>query len=259
MRYQPRWATVLYALLILLASCVVLVPVESADASPTCTGNTTSGHCYSEFEWDNSPNVGNWSVHVSAKCLADDPRFYGFATQELWVNTDNEGTPGPYWIEQGMAVGAPLSQGLLYWFWADSRVGGGYYEHDLTNLSIGLSTDYPEGIHRHDASTWYLERTPEGIVGTSTSNTGNSYGAQVGMEYVLPQKPGVGQVGDGGMASAINMEYILSGQTTNNLTWPGAYSRVVNATVAGSVANGYANWTSQYWAGLDGNGRYSSC
>jgi hypothetical protein len=139
-----------------------------------------SDHGYGKATWAPTPDLHGGKVTLNVVCLHTDSTALNFITAEMWVSTNNDDT-FTWWIEQGMAYGNPQGD-LRYWYWADSRPGYGYTEHDRTDMTANLSTDYITNIHRTSVNQqWTIVRNGNNV-GTSVSNPGPGKGLQTGTE-----------------------------------------------------------------------------
>lgn len=167
---KAPWAAVAVTVLSLSMAWVPAAPATAA----TCT---TSSHCYGVTEWVPNP-IHGIAESLDANCLYTSSASSNFVTQEMWLATNS--SPGTYWVEEGMAYGAPQG-GLRYWFWADNRPnGGGYHEHDLT-IAANLNTRYAAKITYAGSSTFNVYRDAV-LLGSSTGQPGTSVWESAGEE-----------------------------------------------------------------------------
>lgn len=159
-----------------LGTIGVGLPAAPALAA-TCT---PASHCYGEVEWTSAEQVYGISETLNVSCLGpmNAPTSRNFVTEEQWLTTA-ENTVGNYWVELGMAYGAPQGSSR-YFFWADQRPGGGYHEHDLS-ISANFHQDYGDEIEYAGNNSWTVSRDGT-VLGTSTHNIGPSYSANTGEE-----------------------------------------------------------------------------
>lgn len=126
-----------------------------------------------------------------------------FVTEEQWLLTDNSSSA--YWVELGMAYGAPQGS-TRYFFWADSRPnGGGYHEHDLS-ISTTFNYTYDDYITWVGNNSWQVRRDGS-TLGTSTANPGPAHYAEAGEELTA----------NSGSAAAIS-EFLYK-QTSSGGVW----------------------------------------
>ncbi|GIH15838.1 hypothetical protein [Rugosimonospora africana] len=204
-----------------------LTVTASPSYAATCT---TSSHCYGEVEYYSSSAVYGLNQGLDVRCLGPmgASTSSNFVTEEMWLATNNGS--GNYWVETGMAYGAPQGS-TRYWFWADNRPnGGGYHEHDLT-ISTAFGTTYDDYITWVGNNSWQVRRDST-TLGTSTANPGSSHGGNAGEELTV----------NSGSASAIT-EFLFKqtssgGIWTNN--WPGASVRTDNPPYGGWESTGYS-------------------
>lgn len=127
---------------LLLGTEVLIVPIPPA-AAVTCS---PSNHCYGEVEYFTGTQIFGLNQGLDVRCLGPmgAPTSSNFVTQEMWERTAGN-ISGNWWVEVGMAYGAPQGS-TRYFFWADNRPnGGGYHEHDLS-ISTTLGQVYDDYI-----------------------------------------------------------------------------------------------------------------
>jgi hypothetical protein len=169
---RHRWKILATAVSAL--SAVVLAPASPAHAA-TCSPS----HCYAVVEWNRSTTLHGLSEVLNVSCLTTANPSSNFVTEEMWLGTGSSST-GQYWVEEGMAYGAPQGASR-YYFWADNRPnGGGYHEHDLT-ISASLHTNYVDDIIWIPPNSWGVYRGGTSL-GTSTVNGGTSLWESTGEE-----------------------------------------------------------------------------
>ena len=136
----------------LLASCQLTMGTGTAFGATSCT---SSGHCYTMVRLGvaSSP-YGFRGVYVNMhpKCMQINSSSY-FLTSETWLA--NYVGSSTYWIEAGVAVGAPKSTSK-YFYWADNRPSYGYFEHDDGSDTPSSSQFYGIGISPNSNDTSYF-------------------------------------------------------------------------------------------------------
>jgi hypothetical protein len=210
----------------ILGAAALTIPAGPAYAA-TCT---TSSHCYGEVEWYSSAQVYGTNQGLDVRCLGPmgASTSSNFVTEEMWLLTNN--SSGAYWVELGMAYGAPQGS-TRYFFWADNRPnGGGYHEHDLS-IAANFNTTYDDYITWVGNNSWQVRRDGT-TLGTSTSNPGPSHRAHAGEELTA----------NTGAAAAITQflykQTSSGGIWTNN--WPGASVSTDNPPYGGWISSGYS-------------------
>ena len=213
----------LSATLTALTLAATAAPVYAA----TCT---TSSHCYGEVEYYSSGAIFGLNQGLDVRCLGPmgAPTSSNFVTEEMWLATNNGS--GNYWVETGMAYGAPQGS-TRYWFWADNRPnGGGYHEHDLS-ISTAFGTIYDDYITWVGNNSWQVRRGNT-TLGTSTHNPGSSHGGNAGEE--LTANSGAGSA----ITQFLFKQTSSGGAWTNN--WPGASVRTDSPPYGGWTDTGYS-------------------
>jgi len=161
------------------------VVAGSAAPAQACTSSSNNDHCYAVvFDGDTATNDGQ-EANISASCLhVNNDAGDNFADNELW----DESSDGSYWEEVGLTSGF-ASDGTYYsnktWFWADSRPGGGYNEHEPSNLSsAGTNVAYTVEIFSAGNEEWDIwGGNSFGPIGTSTSQSATLVQGLAGTEY----------------------------------------------------------------------------
>jgi hypothetical protein len=210
------------------ALTALTLTVTAAPAyAATCT---TSSHCYGEVEYYSSSAIYGLNQGLDVRCLGPmgASTSSNFVTEEMWLATNNGS--GNYWVETGMAYGAPQGS-TRYWFWADNRPnGGGYHEHDLS-ISTAFGTTYDDYITWVGNNSWQVRRGSS-TLGTSTANPGPSHGGNAGEE--LTANSGAGSA----ITQFLFKQTSSGGAWTNN--WPGASVRTDNPPYGGWMSTGYS-------------------
>jgi len=217
----------------LLAAASVAAVVTAALVAPgspasaaTCT---PSAHCYGVIRFTPGTIYGiNQGLNVHCLGPMNAPTSSNFVTQEQWLATNN--SSGQYWVEVGMAYGAPQGS-TRYMFWADNRPnGGGYHEHDLS-ITAALNTYYDDYIRWIGNNSWRVERGGT-TLGTSTANPGPSHWANAGEELTA----------NGGAASAVTgwlyRQTSSGGAWISN--WPGSTISTDNPPYGSWTTPGYS-------------------
>jgi hypothetical protein len=93
---------------------------------------------------------------IEATCFSVSNPSSAFVTAETWLA--NQGSSN-YWIEAGLAYGAPVGA-RSYFYYADDRPGYGYYEHDDTSDSVTLGTIYAVNIDQQTATSFHVSAGP---------------------------------------------------------------------------------------------------
>lgn len=137
-------------------SLLVMYPTpalaHSMHPSAALTYSCSNKHCYSFIERTIRGQLGS-SVAISVTDMTcngcGEP---GFIDNEIWLNGTDTNGAGHYWVEGGYATYTGRF-GLYgeYYFWADQRPGGGYYEHPMQVV--------PAADYGHNATFW-IWRTP---------------------------------------------------------------------------------------------------
>lgn len=131
-------------------------------------GNPSSGHCYGLMDWPGGPqgekvDITAQDITCSGACLNN-----GFLNTEMW-DVDSAG----YWVEIGITID-PAVAGAPVVFWADSRPGGGYHEHDHPALGAGeFNHHITFYIYTSGANTWAVQKATAGVDGCSSSCSPN--------------------------------------------------------------------------------------
>lgn len=128
----------------LIASWLLTVGRGAAMAATYCA---SASHCYTIVRLGVASLPYGFRgdyVLLHPRCLDIDSAAH-FVTSETWL-ANFVGASG-YWIEAGVAVGAPVQLGQPYFYWADDRPGHGYLEHDDSVNSPDLSQSYSIGIY----------------------------------------------------------------------------------------------------------------
>jgi hypothetical protein len=135
----------------------------------------------------------------------------GFRTTGKLSTANSNGT---YWVEEGMAYGAPQGS-KRYFFWADSRPnGGGYHEHDLSIAANLNQTD--DDYITWNGSGWAVKRDGS-TLGTSTANPGQAHYANAGEELTINSGASAGK------------SVFLYRQTSYNGSWTAGWGGGVSA------------------------------
>ena len=104
----------------------------------------------------------------------------GFVEQTLWQGTNNDPTLN-YWVEVGYTYGWK-NQNILTFYWADNRPsGGGYNEHQITDITPPLWTSYDMQIYWYHTE-WLVVLNGVYDEGASTNNPASGKALATGVE-----------------------------------------------------------------------------
>jgi hypothetical protein len=163
-------------------------------------------------------------------CLSVGDRINDLVNYEMWMSTNNNYDATHYWVEAGMTAGtlysAPGQPRGFLWFWADSRPGGGYSEHNLGNASVGTYTNvsfyWVSGTGNWDV---YLGGN---YVGTSTNNGAYAGGSQNGLEVTTANTTDIGNTANWQYQSPQGTWYWVTGEQFINTNTSGLLSGYAN-------------------------------
>lgn len=208
-----------------LTALVLTIPAVPAYAV-TCT---PSNHCYGQVEYFSADAIYGLNQGLDVRCLGPmgAPTSSNFVTEEMWLFTDDSFSS--YWVETGMAYGAPQGS-TRYWFWADNRPGGGYHEHDLS-IPITLGTTYDDYITWAGNDSWQVRRGSS-VLGVSTANPGPSHAGNAGEELTA----------NSGAGSAIT-HFLFKRTSSGGVwtdSWPGASIWTDDPPYGGWISTGYS-------------------
>lgn len=130
-------------------------------------------HCYGIMTWYPSGDDGGESniAVVQLSCFATQCGQYGWTIDnEMWLN----GTNTLYWVEVGYSTFSNKTTVEDY-FWADSRPGLGYAEHNMGAVPTGDYNHYSQfqiyGECCNDYAVFMYGYSGDQFWGTSTANT----------------------------------------------------------------------------------------
>jgi hypothetical protein len=176
--------------LALPAATWMIIAGAVPDASAACS---PSSHCYAiAYNLNTSTNHGVFGT-VYAHCLYQ-PNNGTFVTNEIW----DASSSAAYWEEVGLysGIGTNIPYGNKNWFWADSRPGGGYNEHD-SSTTANTDTQYRAKVEFAGNNTWYIYGNGNySHFGTSTSQSATLITGQAGTEYTSGSTSGIRDQGN---------------------------------------------------------------
>lgn len=137
----------------------------------------SNGHYYAKIEDHEGPGPADFGAQDWLYTTALDsggPYVGNFTNHEMWYNVSGTNA---YWVEVGVHDGLTGGGGYLpdEVFWADSRNGGGYWEHYYPNISWQLNVAYNVTVETAGWCAWAVWFG--GIqLGVSTSNCPDNTG-----------------------------------------------------------------------------------
>jgi hypothetical protein len=206
-----------------LPATMLTIAAGAAPDAMACS-NTSGDHCYAvAIANDVAANHGMFG-YVYATCLYM-PDNGDFVNNEMW----NVSSGSSYWEEVGLKSGTAYS-GIYYpdktWFWADSRPGGGYHEHEPDIGVAGTNTSYAaESIYLGDNEWGIYGGNSFTEIGVSTSQSASLVDGEAGTEYTAGSSSGIRNIG--------NVAYLERESTGNDWYYWGA------ATQSGKGPGGY--------------------
>jgi hypothetical protein len=220
------------ACLTTVAAVLVIAP-SPAWANPTSCNNPPQ-HCYVMVQFGGSGTgdifQGEFDV-THASCLSILNFLGGFVTSEVWLSQSLSNGTAPYWIESGQAEGYPSGTYIPYFYWADSRPGLGYSEHDDTGGSPpgqANGDNYDADILHASSTSYSVYSGPYSGTSTGWPSGWNSFNTlQAGSESTNDNSP----VDYRGSSSSLSWEsatdtwhtnWVFSGGSTFGVKIPGA-------------------------------------
>jgi hypothetical protein len=177
---------------VVLALTLPAAGLALAAGLPQASACSLGSHCYAiAYNQHVAANHGVFG-ELDVTCLYQ-PDNGNFVNNELW-DVDSSSAD---WVEVGLKSGVDYHGTYRNkdWFWADSRPGSGYSEHD-TSVDANLTTEYGAEITFAGTNTWdvYGENTFSEF-GTSTGNSYTPVTAEGGTEYTSSSTSGLRDIG----------------------------------------------------------------
>lgn len=165
-----------------------------AYANYTCGKPDLSGgpHCGSFYRWIGGMNGAKTNINVPF--LGGGSSTDGFTNWEIWVQQFNNpsctfANLNQCWVEAGITDQAG---GVLgYYFWADSRPGGSYYNHYPEQVGPDDLTETIQ-IYKQNNSTWNVEGSVWSCGGGQNGHCSYNWGSQSTNNNMSPNTIDIG-------------------------------------------------------------------